>query len=83
MGTKYAPGPGRFIRIYTDTDLGQSQAPIDYLIDPSGIVQHRFLAPADPLVTFIRLRAELYDRNIIVEGSTDEQRAIRYILTIK
>jgi hypothetical protein len=78
-GTKYLPGPGRFIRIYIDTDLGQSQAPVDYMIDPSSIVQHRFLAPADPLVTFIRLRAELYDRNIKVAGSDDEQRAIRYL----
>ncbi len=78
-GTKYPPGPGRFIRIYTDTDLGQSQAPVDYMIDSSGIVQHRFLAPADLTVRFIRLRAELYDRNIKVQGSEDEQRAIRYL----
>jgi hypothetical protein len=78
-GTKYPPGPGRFIRIYTDTDLGQSQASIDYMIDSSGIIQHRFLAPADPLVTFIRLRAELFDRNVRIEGSSDEQRAIRYL----
>jgi hypothetical protein len=78
-GTKYSPGPGRYIRIYTDTDLGQSQTPIDYTIDSSAIVQHRFLAPADPLVRYIRLRAELYDNNIRVEGSDDEQRAIRYL----
>ena len=78
-GSKYSPGPGRFIRIYTDTDLGQSERPVDYPIDSSGIVQHRFLAPADPFVTFIRLRAELYDRNIRLPGSTDEQRAIRYL----
>ena len=78
-GSKYPPGFGRYIRIYTETDLGQSQSPIDYMIDSSGIVQHRFLAPADPAVGFIRLRAELYDNNIQVQGSTDEQRAIRYL----
>ncbi|CAF1113861.1 unnamed protein product [Adineta steineri] len=78
-GSKYPPGPGRYIRIYTDTDLGQSQAPIDYMIDSSGIIQHKFLAPADLQVTFIRLRAELYNNNIKVEGSYDEQRAIRYL----
>jgi hypothetical protein len=78
-GTKYPPGPGRFIRIHTDTDLGQSEGPTDYPIDSSGIVQHRFLAPADLSVTFIRLRAELYDNNIRIPGSDDEQRAIRYL----
>jgi len=78
-GSKYPPGPGRFIRISTDTDLGQYQPAIDYPIDYSGIIQHRFLAPSDPSVSFIRLRAELYDQNIPVEGSTDEQRAIRYL----
>ena len=78
-GTKYPPGPGRFMRIYAETDLGQSEAPIDYMIDSSGIVQHRFLATGDPFVTFIRLRAELFDRNIKIQGSDDEQRAIRYL----
>jgi hypothetical protein len=78
-GTKYPPGPGRYIRIYTDTDLSQSQTPVDYTIDSSAIVQHTFLAPANPAVTFIRLRAELYDNNRKVQGSEDEQRAIRYL----
>ncbi|CAF4090363.1 unnamed protein product [Rotaria sp. Silwood2] len=78
-GTKYPPGPGRYIRIYTDTDRGQTQAPVDYTIDSSGIIRHRFLTPADPTVTFIRFRAELYDKNIKVQGSEDEQRAIRYL----
>ena len=78
-GTKYPPGPGRFIRIYTDTNLGQAQAPVDHMIDSSGIVQHRFLAPSDPAVIFIRLRAEAYDNNIKIPNSEDEQRAIRYL----
>jgi hypothetical protein len=79
-GTKYPPGPNRYIRIYTDTDLGQAQPPMDYMIDSSAIVRHQFLAPPnDPPITFIRLRAELYDNNIKVPGSDDEQRAIRYL----
>lgn len=78
-GSKYPPGRNRYIRVYTDTDLGQSQAPVDYMIDGSAIVQHRFLAPGNPAVTFIRVRAELYDNNINVPGSNDEQRAIRYL----
>ena len=78
-GTKYPPGPGRFIRISTDNDLGQFQPSVDYPIDSSGIIQHSFLAPSDPFVTFIRLRAELYNNNIKIQGSDDEQRAIRYL----
>jgi CD109 antigen len=78
-GTKFPPGRGRFIRIYTDNDLGQSQPPADYILDSSGIVQHQFLAAADPAITFISLRAELYDNNIKIPGSDDEQRAIRYL----
>ncbi|CAM4768224.1 unnamed protein product [Rotaria magnacalcarata] len=78
-GTKYPPGSGRYIRIYTDTDRGQTQTPVDYMIDTSGIVKHKFLTPSDATVTFIRLRAELYDKNIKVPNSEDEQRAIRYL----
>lgn len=78
-GTKYPPGPNRYIRIYTDTEQGQAQPPMDYVLDASGIVQHRFLAPPDPTITFITLRAELYDNNIKVQGSDAEQRAIRYL----
>jgi hypothetical protein len=78
-GTKYPPGRDRFIRIYTETDQGPAQPPSDYIIDSSAIVQHQFLAPADPGILFIRLRAELYDNNIKVPGSDDEQRAIRYL----
>lgn len=78
-GTKYPPAPGRFIRIHSETDLGQFQPPVDYKIDSSGIVQHRFLATGDPLVTVIRLRAELFDQNFKIQGSDDEQRAIRYL----
>ncbi|CAF1296760.1 unnamed protein product, partial [Adineta ricciae] len=78
-GTKYPPGLNRFIRIYTETDGGPIQPPADYIIDSSAIVCHRFLAPPDPSILFIRLRAELYDNNILVPGSTDEQRAIRYL----
>ena len=78
-GTKFVPRPGRYIRLYTETDLGQSQTPIDYPIDSSAIVRHQFLAPSDSAVTFIRLRAELYDNNALVVDSADEQRAIRYL----
>jgi hypothetical protein len=78
-GTKYPPSSGRYIRIYTDTDRGQTQAPVDYMIDKSGIIKHKFLTPSDATVTFIRLRAELYDKNIKVSNSEDEQRAIRYL----
>lgn len=78
-GTKFLPGFGRFIRIYTETDLGQSQTPINYPIDSSAIVRHQFLAPSDSTVTFIRLRAELYDNDVLVPQSEDEQRAIRYL----
>jgi hypothetical protein len=78
-GTKFPPGPNRYIRIYTETDLGPAQPSIDYVIDPSAIVQHQFLAPADPAIAFIRIRAELYDNNVKLPGSDTEQRAIRYI----
>ena len=78
-GTKFPPGPNRYIRVYTETDLGPAQPSIDYLIDHSAIIQHQFLAPADPAIAFIRIRAELYDNNIKVPGSDAEQRAIRYI----
>jgi hypothetical protein len=78
-GTKFPPGPNRYIRIYTETDLGPAQPSIDYLIDSSAIVQHQFLAPADPAIAFIRIRAELYDNNIKLQGADAEQRAIRYI----
>lgn len=77
-GTKFLPGPNRFIRVYTETDQGPSQPPADYMIDSSSIIRHQFLAPADSSIAFIRLRAELYDNNIKVPGSDDEQRAIRY-----
>ncbi|CAF0741476.1 unnamed protein product [Adineta steineri] len=78
-GSKFPPGLGRFIRIYTETDNGPTQPPADYIIDSSAIVSHQFLAPADPSILFITLRAELYDNNIKVVGSDDEQRAIRYL----
>ena len=78
-GSKYPPGRNRFIRIYTDTDLGPSQQPVDYTLDSTAIVQHTFLAPNDPGVTFIRLRAELFDNDVQVPDVTDEQRAIRYL----
>jgi hypothetical protein len=80
-GTKYPPGPNRFIRVYTENDpnIDQFQGPVDYMIDSSSIIQHTFLAPANPAVVFIRLRAELYDNNIKVPGSDVEQRAIRYL----
>jgi hypothetical protein len=85
-GSKYPPGRDRYIRIYTLIDRGQSNAPTeyiqppaDYIIDSSGIVQHQFLAPADPTILFIRLNAELYDNNVKVPDSIAEQRAIRYL----
>jgi CD109 antigen len=78
-GTKYLPGHQRFVRVHTDTDVGHSYAPVDYAIDSTGIVQHRFLAPNDRTVTFLRFRAELYDSNRKVPASDDEQRAIRYL----
>ncbi|CAF1533878.1 unnamed protein product [Rotaria magnacalcarata] len=78
-GTKFAPGRNRYIRIYTETDLGIYQEPADYMLDSSGIVRHSFLAPGDLAITFIRLRAELYDNNIKMQGADDEQRAIRYL----
>jgi CD109 antigen len=78
-GTKFPPGPNRYIRIYTESDFGQTQPPADYILDASSIVRHQFLAPGDPNIAFIRLRAELYDNNVKVQGSDDEQRAIRYL----
>jgi len=80
-GTKFSPGPNRYIRVYTENDpnIDQFQGPVDYLIDSSSIIQHKFLAPANPAVAFIRIRAELYDNNIKVPGSDAEQRAIRYL----
>ncbi|CAF0729389.1 unnamed protein product [Didymodactylos carnosus] len=78
-GSKYRPGPGRFIRVYTNTDLGQSQAYQDYPIDNTAIAQHQFLAPSDPSITILIIRAELYDNNIKVQNSDVEQRAIRYL----
>lgn len=78
-GTKFPPGPNRYIRIYTESDFGQTQPPADYMLDASSIVRHQFLAPGDPNIAFIRLRAELYDNNVKVQGSDDEQRAIRYL----
>jgi len=80
-GTKYPPGRNRFIRVYTqnDPDIDQFQGPVDYMIDSSAIIQHTFLAPANPAVSFIRIRAELYDNNNKVPDSDVEQRAIRYL----
>ncbi|CAF0796041.1 unnamed protein product [Rotaria sordida] len=78
-GTKYPPGPNRFIRVYTETEVGPIQPPGDYILDSTGIVRHQFLAPPDPSIIFIRLRAELYDNNIKLQDSDDEQRAIRYL----
>ena len=78
-GTKYSPSRGRFIRIYTETDLGQSQTPIDYLIDESSIVKHQFLAPGDSTINYLRIRAVLYDNSVRVSGSEAEQRALRYL----
>ena len=86
-GSKYPPGRDRYIRIYTYSDRGEQTPtpadyilpPADYVIDSSGIVQHKFLTPADPTILFIRLTAELYDNNIKVQGSDTEQRAIRYL----
>ncbi|CAF1373219.1 unnamed protein product, partial [Didymodactylos carnosus] len=78
-GSKYQPGQGRFIRVYTNTDLGQSQPYQDYVIDNTAIAQHQFLAPIDPSVTILIIRAELYDNNIKIQNSDVEQRAIRYL----
>jgi hypothetical protein len=80
-GTKFAPGPNRFIRVFTENDpnIDQFPGPIDYMIDYTSIVKHTFLAPANPAIAFIRIRAELYDNNVKVPGADTEQRAIRYL----
>lgn len=78
-GTKFPPGPNRYIRVYTETERGSAQPFVDYELDASGIIQHRFLAPADPTITLLILRAELYDNNVKVQGSDAEQRALRYL----
>src|SRR5207253_1437107 len=53
--------------------------PADYPVDSTGIVRHQFLAPPDPSILFIRLTAELYDNNAIIQTNVAEQRAIRYL----
>lgn len=78
-GTKFPPGLGRYIRVYTESDAGPTQPYMDYPIDSTAIVQHTFLAPADPAIAFLTIRAELYDNNVKIQGTDAEQRAIRYL----
>ena len=78
-GTKFPPGRGRYIRVYTESDAGPTQPYMDYPIDSTAIVQHTFLAPADPAIAFLTIRAELYDNNVKIQGTDAEQRAIRYL----